>query len=210
MRTVFINYSFYSQAYNDSLLEQSILLPQKLSIKPEDYVSPNLWYKKLAGRLMLVRMIQQLAPGEQIDKVSLNEHGKPEFPGVSISLSYSGNLVMVAGTIKGTIGVDIERLNIVNFGSFNNVYLPQEWDYVLDSIKPLEAFYEIWTQKESIVKADGRGFMIEPERVDTFEGRINLSEDHRQWNVISMKLLNCYIVSLACDNSISKIIFKKL
>nr|QEO74166.1 4'-phosphopantetheinyl transferase [uncultured bacterium] len=105
------------------------------------------------------------------------EHGKPslllrsgEPSRIRFSCSYSDQLVVVAVSNGAEIGVDVERV-VAGF----------EWRQVaetalssgerslldaLDGDSAVRAFYEMWTRKEAVSKASGRG-LEQLTRVDT-------------------------------------------
>lgn len=82
-------------------------------------------------------------------------HGRPELPGLGLtaSVSHSGDLVAVALTDTGWVGIDVERLREVPRSLAARVLSDHEQGLVTDE----PAFFAIWTIKEALVKASGRG-----------------------------------------------------
>lgn len=96
--------------------------------------------------------------------VSYNEQGKPYFtdrPDINFSLSHSGNIVMCAIS-ENPVGCDVQQIGRNDkyikriadrfFGRCENEYLNSLAENEKD-----DAFYRIWTIKESYVKALGDG-----------------------------------------------------
>ena len=86
-------------------------------------------------------------------------HGKPVINGVQVSVSHSGDLIAVALTELGPVGVDVEETtrhtDIESMLSY--VFSPAELA-TLES--PTTQFYQAWTRKESILKATGEGLRV--------------------------------------------------
>ncbi len=77
------------------------------------------------------------------------------------NLSHSGDYV-VLGVCSCEIGVDIEKVAPYSTEIAQKCFTKkeQEWLFKQNSEK---AFYSLWTGKESIMKACGKGFLLSPE-----------------------------------------------
>lgn len=101
-----------------------------------------------------------------------NPAGKPalERPeGTYFNLSHSGDLVVVAVTRAGPVGVDVERIT----GSRDletiarRFFAEEEWAGIepLDAERRVVAFFRLWTRKEALLKGLGTGLSIPLSRV---------------------------------------------
>lgn len=94
-----------------------------------------------------------------------NVQGKPYLKGYSnfnFNLSHSGDFVVCAIDNK-PIGIDIEKIESIDHkGIAQSFFSKDECDFILkgDLQAQIDKFYEIWTLKESYIKADGRGLTI--------------------------------------------------
>ncbi|HOQ01757.1 MAG TPA: 4'-phosphopantetheinyl transferase superfamily protein [Acetivibrio clariflavus] len=93
-----------------------------------------------------------------------NEYGKPYLEGVKdfhFNLSHSGDWVVCA-IDNLPVGIDVERIHDVDLNLSKRFFTEMEHNYLtsLDDCKRMEAFFELWTLKESYIKADGRGLAI--------------------------------------------------
>ena len=93
-----------------------------------------------------------------------NRHGKPmlNLPyDVHFSLSHSGRLALLGVSRCRDIGVDVEEadLNHPLDGALLRFFSANEQNHFrkLDASAQKNHFYELWTLKESVVKATGRG-----------------------------------------------------
>jgi len=127
----------------------------------------------LAGRLLSRHIVAELTHRSPIDIIvrlwcrhcGSRVHGKPYalYPGgaLPLSISHSGDQVLVATTSGSDVGVDIEFIDTVRY-----------WDELLDQIEaPFErgrtprnalAFTRLWTHKEAVLKCTGDGQLRAP------------------------------------------------
>jgi 4'-phosphopantetheinyl transferase len=83
-------------------------------------------------------------------------HGRPRLAshGLEASISHSGDVVAVALTSAGPVGVDIEVVASVEYESLvSDVCTPAEQEFV----RGAGDFYTYWARKEAILKATGEG-----------------------------------------------------
>jgi len=115
-------------------------------------------------------------------------HGKPRIesggrPTVGFNLSHSGDRFVVAIALDTEPGVDIERIrprrNLE--GLSRRFFSTAEQAEVAAAPDPLGAFYRVWTRKEAVIKADGRGVGIGLDRFDVNAGEPPFLRDAR-WN----------------------------
>ncbi|WP_161539687.1 4'-phosphopantetheinyl transferase family protein [Paramagnetospirillum kuznetsovii] len=120
--------------------------------------------QSVLGRAMVRRLIEDttgLSGRDWIIKTDGNGrpfavdiHGRP---GPDFSISHSGPWVACAATDRGRIGIDIEVLGVDR--SVQEIaatfFSPEEQDLI--EIEGPTAFYDFWTIREAIGKADGGG-----------------------------------------------------
>jgi 4'-phosphopantetheinyl transferase len=84
------------------------------------------------------------------------QHGRPQLPdsGLHASVSHSGDVIAVALTAAGPVGVDVEAVRTIDFAPVaERVCTPSE----LRDLRTLTDFYSFWTRKEAVLKATGEG-----------------------------------------------------
>ncbi len=100
-------------------------------------------------------------------------HGKPELAPffqtpsggpIEFNLSHSGGEALIALTLDGPLGVDLERFreSVLRDGLAERFFAPEEAE-VLASLKneeQLPAFFQCWTRKEAFLKAHGGGLSM--------------------------------------------------
>ena len=104
-------------------------------------------------------LLRQFAGIESEKEISFNEYGKPFAPGKKdFSLSHSSELCAIAVNER-KIGLDVEKMEETFPIEAKMIFTEEEKNWAGDSA---ERSYQIWTMKESVLKAAGLGFSIEP------------------------------------------------
>jgi hypothetical protein len=84
--------------------------------------------------------------------------GRPVIDGLAVSLSHARGLVAVAASRGGPVGVDVEsRREFEIDGMARRWFDPTEVTWLYRQPDPLDAFLRLWTAKEAVGKALGRG-----------------------------------------------------
>ncbi len=125
----------------------------------ERYKKPKDKLRCLVGGLLL-----SYALGHKNSPLQ-NAYGKPYFEqGPHFNISHSGDYVVLA-TSTHSIGIDVEIIKSFNIGVAKKCFTPNELAW-LEKQNTKQAFFKIWTAKESIMKATGLGFSLNPSSFD--------------------------------------------
>jgi len=99
--------------------------------------------------------------------IALSPYGKPEIPGnpLHFNLAHSRSTILVALCRDSAVGVDLEFLDRAtdHLEVARTSFTPSESRQIaqlptLDAQR--RAFFDCWTRKEAVVKADGRGLSL--------------------------------------------------
>ena len=105
--------------------------------------------------------------GDHGRPVALDEDDRP-LPGVHLSATHAGTVVLVAASPDAALGVDVERIEGVRFTGFDDAVLTPAERVLLQEV-PAErrdtGRARGWTRKESLLKATGHGLAVPPRRV---------------------------------------------
>jgi len=87
--------------------------------------------------------------------ITITEHGKPETPGCEFNLSHSGDWILLGMTDQAPIGVDVEIVRKRHVREISERFF-SEAEQARVGDDPF-AMAEVWTAKESFLKAIGLG-----------------------------------------------------
>lgn len=112
------------------------------------------------GKLLLFHELKILGIGvPDLKSIEYNEFKRPHLKIddriIDFNISHSGELSIVAIAFNQRIGIDIEEMKPLKPHEFTSIFTSKELDWVGDD---LNRFFTLWTRKESLVKALGKGF----------------------------------------------------
>ena len=150
-----------------------------------------------------------VAPDQQAFAFGSNE--KPFLPDsdLKFNLSHSGDFVLV-GVARDDLGVDIEAANrrINREGLARRFFAQSEYAWWERHKFSPEAFFKIWTHKESFLKATGQGISVELSGIDRslwLEKRPDKVDLSDEWHSFSLDAPGAYEVAITCRPSIQTI-----
>lgn len=120
--------------------------------------------RSLAAALLMRRVLGT-------DDVRRTAYGQPFLPGARpFSLSHAGEWAVLA-VADAPVGVDLEPMRPENFEGLARVAFHEtEREMLAASQDPQACFFDLWTMKESYLKAIGLGFALTPKRVSLTRG----------------------------------------
>lgn len=138
---------------------------------PEDWLASARKYRRdtdrgasLLGRVLLAAMLRSDGrnPGDH------RWHGtafkKPYLLGrgglVHFSISHCENMVACAYSPDMPVGLDLERCKPRSLPSFEKILTIDEMNFLRNAEGPERAMCEIWTRKEAVAKASGKGMYL--------------------------------------------------
>ncbi|MBX9653470.1 4'-phosphopantetheinyl transferase superfamily protein [bacterium] len=144
-----------------------------------------------------------------------NRHGKPSIEGfnfrsLQFNISHTAGLAVVGVTCGSEIGVDVESLSRtrVRIEVASKAFAPAEREKVLailDESAKRKRFFEIWTLKESFIKAKGVGLSLALDQFwfdwkkEEFEFCVvaALQENPTDWQFHLMSEVSDYLIAVA-------------
>ena len=89
----------------------------------------------------------------------------PEHPGFDFNLSHTGGWIALGICQEGRIGVDLETVDpaFPALEIATEFFLPEERDWIAQG--GVERFFHLWTAKETLMKATGRGMSLPPNKI---------------------------------------------
>ncbi|ASA21138.1 4'-phosphopantetheinyl transferase family protein [Paenibacillus donghaensis] len=115
-----------------------------------------------------------------------NAYGKPHLMGqnrLHFNRSHSGSWAAVAVSTE-SVGIDVERISKADLGVAERFFAPQEYRQLLqvEGGERQRFFYDLWTLKESYIKAAGQGLSLPLSSfsIDLRSEQITLETEH-EW-----------------------------
>ena len=106
------------------------------------------------------KMASALLKNKYIGEYHLNEYGKPVSDKTFFNISHTdGYIVLVMDQVP--VGIDIEKIKPVEDDLKEFVSNEEEKLYIHDD----QSFFEVWTNKEALVKANGKGINKKPNTI---------------------------------------------
>jgi 4'-phosphopantetheinyl transferase len=129
------------------------------------------------GKRMVAALLADLIPSPEVyTLVEKNTFGKPSLPGgPDFNISHSGDWVAGIRSFKGKVGVDIEQIRPIDIDIFTRQFTPFERQKMQATEDPISAFFDAWTGKEAVMKADGRGMRIPLHAIELAPGHANIA-----------------------------------
>ncbi len=152
---------------------------------------------KILSRLMLRDSMTDASVSNDLSNWNRDDNNKPFIKHwYSFNISHSQEFVVLAYTIEETIGIDIEKMEELEYFDLIKYFHSDEQLFIESREKPIENFYEIWVKKEALLKAVGTGLTESLCDFDCTDN--NLSYRGQNWYLKEI-LINldykCYICS---------------
>jgi 4'-phosphopantetheinyl transferase len=141
----------------------------------------------LFGALLLQHVLRCRAHPYALEHVLRTPDNRPYLAGAALdfNVSHSGRYAVCVLSTTCRVGVDIEERTRTRIAGFQPHFQPAEWA-ALHTADPQEQFYRLWTQKEAVAKADGRGLNIPLRDIRIRHQRANLAGTC--WHVREIRL----------------------
>ncbi|RBW54725.1 hypothetical protein DS884_17405 [Tenacibaculum sp. E3R01] len=171
-------------------LECLQLIPNKYHAEINKF---RFWERRqssLIGKLLLKKALNFFSVDKTLLDIKYTTYKKPYLEDdFSFSISHSGEFVVCAFTPnKEPIGVDIEKIERkIDLNNFSSVLTKREKNSITQSREPITTFYNIWTIKEAVSKADGRGLNLPLNTIDTCQNYISLGTKKWYYKPISVE-----------------------
>ncbi|MBT1695328.1 4'-phosphopantetheinyl transferase superfamily protein [Fulvivirgaceae bacterium PWU4] len=140
----------------------------------------------LYGKLLLLRCLEELGIGHlRLEDLRYTSHQRPYFNDAAIdfNISHSGKFVVCAAANNIRLGIDIEQIKPVAVTDFKEQFSDDEMRLIQSDDGSFVNFYNLWTKKEALIKADGKGLSIPLKQVSVIGagGVVGVvGEEHQQ------------------------------
>ncbi|MBE2247797.1 MAG: 4'-phosphopantetheinyl transferase superfamily protein [Candidatus Competibacteraceae bacterium] len=162
----------------------------------------------LAGKRLLYYALQITNhESDMIQQYTVAPNGKPFIPGFHpFNITHSGNIVAIAVLLsRGEIGIDCEMIRPIQPSSFTKQFSPPEMQWILNAQQPQQRFFDAWTMKEAVMKADGRGMRIPLHHIRLKKDYATIDDNPNIWFLYPLSLHPNHPAHLCSDQAISNI-----
>lgn len=207
-----ISYSLIDQAEVQKPLPNRYLeqLPPDYRARVFQLRKPIDRYNRLSGAILLKKAAMKSGFSDRfLYEIESGELGRPFHQGaVDFNISHSNYCTVCAISTEGNIGVDIEHYRSVDINDFKTVFNPLEWFELNLAKDQLLEFFNLWTAKEAVAKADGRGLYFPFDQICL---RNNVAIMDKQYHNISrFSIDDEYIGALASSSKPEKLVIERI
>jgi 4'-phosphopantetheinyl transferase len=162
------------------------------------------------GKLLLREKLNELGLDCSLTNLKFTDYGKPylEENNLRFNISHSGTKVVCAFASFSTIGIDLEEVKPLSMVDFINQFTDYEWKQINASEDTLLEFYKLWTGKEAVIKAEGKGLSIPLQSISIQENKVILTQN--TWHLKQIDLFKNYMLHVAHKNETTQRINTKL
>jgi len=161
-------------------------------------------HRALWGKLLLRHALQVHGHDPAtLQTLEYTAHHRPYLPGLAdFNLSHSGTIVVCAWFAQGRVGVDVEwQDRKLSLPHFKSIFSPAQWAYLhADPEQTRARFFHLWTAKEALIKADGRGLGIGSLAELAVENQA-VTLDAQTWYLYPVTLAPQYSAHIAADQA---------
>ncbi|EAY28494.1 4'-phosphopantetheinyl transferase family protein [Microscilla marina] len=211
---IHIHYAYVPQVKAHFSLEDLLQqLPKNLHEGIMRYVFDKDRYVHALGKYLLQQQLIFFGiPPERLSQLTKTTYGKPVLPGKPFyfNISHSHELVACGATLDGKLGLDVEHQRSITMNDFESYFTKPEWQKIKED-DTLHTFFEIWTKKESVMKADGRGMYLSLDTIDTLQNPVRLTDASKTcWFLQELHLGTAYKACLCTIEPAREVVLKKM
>jgi 4'-phosphopantetheinyl transferase len=154
-------------------------------------------YSHLFGRLLLKQGLLNKGYEENVlELIQTTDFDKPFISGpVDFNISHSKDYVICAISENCALGIDIEKIEPqFDISDNTGIFTPEEIEHIDNSPSQQAAFFRIWTRKESIIKANGKGLSLPLNKINCLPDEVFI--EATKWHIQNIHFAHDYSASL--------------
>ena len=196
-----ILFSRFTEPFNQSVWALYLsLLPTDIQKRNSGFLRWQDQHSHLIGKLLLKKGLKEIGYEKSLTELKYNQYGRPYLnEKFDFNTSHSGDYVICAIANDVRLGIDIEKVDNIDIADFKNLMRISEWESIVNSKCPNLTFFQYWTIKESVIKADGRGLSIPLK--DIYINNEEACLKGKTWFFKKIQIDNDYSCCLATNNS---------
>ncbi|MEY3220526.1 MAG: hypothetical protein RIT27_1883 [Pseudomonadota bacterium] len=125
---------------------------------------------------ILSKVLLQTVLHDTLQALQYSALGRPYLKNQpNFNLSHTDHWVVCALTEKGKIGIDLEKIKMLNYQGLLKRFFNAQEQALFQTEK---GFFEGWTRKEAILKAQGCGLRVELKQIDVSKNPVLLEQPY--------------------------------
>ena len=133
-------------------------------------------YRFLGGRYLILNHLLKTKETAQLENLSIDEYKRPNLPKFNFSISHAKDRVVLAiSDLTTAVGIDIEYKREIHVPHYLEPFSDSERQYIMRR-DTFNRFYQCWTRKESVLKALGRGFLLDSQGIDILSDKVKFGK----------------------------------
>jgi 4'-phosphopantetheinyl transferase len=175
------------------------MLPAQFCASALSHVSWQDRQATVLGRLLLQHGLVELGyDGMLVRSIRLDAFKRPYVSdALDFNISHTEGLVVCALSEGSRVGIDVEALRPLEAFDHSLVFTHNECCLMEKTAEAGSLFFSFWTRKEALIKADGRGFFLDPLTVEVITDSILVGP--RRWYIQKVPLGEGFVCHLASD-----------
>ena len=179
-------------------------VPEEMQAKVQRFRRWEDAHLSLFGKLLLVKALKDWGySGELIESLTYSDYQRPELSVAELdfNITHSGHVVACALAKGQKIGIDVEENKPIELDDFKNIWRADEWAAITTAADKFAMFYHLWTCKEAVIKADGKGMSLPLK--DIHIGQQSAQVKEQTWYLQPLTLVPGYPGHLSSDKPIT-------
>ncbi len=204
--SVDVFYAFLTRRYSEKYFSE--LLKQVPKIFREDitkYIREEDRLTHLIGKILLTNAIKRYNLPLDIEYTCFGRPFIRNYPNTDFNISHSKDLVACVITENTRIGIDVEYKKEIEISDYKMVFTTDEWNSIITSNNPTLSFYENWSKKECIAKAEGIGLNLDFKKIILKGNPICIKNTF--WYITDLKISDNYTSFIASDKQLEHVNF---
>ncbi len=197
---IYIKYRRLEDTNDVAFVERYLpILPAVMQTKVRRYRRVQDAQATLVGKLLLLEVLKPFGYSQNVlSQLKYNAQDRPYLDGpVDFNISHAGDYVVAVATDHGKVGIDIEQIRAIKLSEFASIFTQKELDQIAAASNLEHEFFTLWTQKEALIKGDGRGMSLPLQEI-VVENNSAIIEG-QSWFLTPLDIAEGYLVHLATD-----------
>lgn len=150
-----------------SKINRADLFSEEDNRKASRYVRAEDRDRFIAARLLFYVYLKSKVPSvTSLKSMSYDKYGKPILEVADFCFNWSHSGAMIAFIVgESGCGIDIEYHSNSPLFDYRSIYTRKEMEWITSGVEA-ERFYQLWTAKESVMKAIGTGLSLNPIEIE--------------------------------------------